>query len=48
MCRGDRLHFQSDMTFLRVTNLCFSRNYVRLAVLFKSESGNEVEVIGER
>ena len=48
MCRGDRLNLQSGMGFFRVTNLVFSGNYAREAVLFKFRSENEVEAIGER
>ena len=48
MCMGDILTLQSDMSCFRVKKLIFSGNYVRQAVLFKSGSGNEVELIGER
>ena len=46
--RGDRLNLQSDMSVFHATNLDFYGKYVRKAVLFKSESGNEVETIGEK
>ena len=36
------------MSFFRATNSVFSGNYVREAALFKSGSGNEVEVLGDR
>ena len=46
--RGDRLNLQSDMRFFTPQIQFFYIKYVRKAVLFKSGSGNEVEIIAER
>ena len=46
--RGDRLYLQSDMSIFHPTDSVLYGKYVRKAVLFRSESGNEVETIGER
>ena len=48
MCSGERLNLQSDMKFFASQITFFSGNYIRQAVIFKSGSRNEVEVVGER
>ena len=46
--RGDRLNLQSDMSVFHATDSVLYGKYLRKAVLFRSGSGNEVEIVGER